>query len=109
MSDLDELLDAAIAKARMIYTESMRPDIEATNRELREAVKEAFKEAGWEESSSLESRLLGCKVILRRPLQLRPEWMVKNGIDYNMITDVSLLPPREEYEAAKRASVLEEE
>ena len=49
MSDLDEKLDNAIAKARMVYTESMQPDMDATNRELRESVKQVFKDAGWHE------------------------------------------------------------
>lgn len=44
---LDEKLDSAIASARMYYTKSMQPDIQATNRALKEAVKQAFVEAGW--------------------------------------------------------------
>lgn len=97
MEDLDRKLEEILLSmewCHAVKTDSLRATMPK--------IKQAFKEAGWVEPQTLEYQ-----VVYRPSPKLNPEWMVKNNIDYDTITDPTILPPRAEYEAAKKAAGLE--
>jgi hypothetical protein len=116
MSDLDEKLKGVVdgfivdlakqyetASPRMQQTLTDNPAAEEYWDGLVSQIKQAFTDDGWVDTNDVQFKL-----IYNSSPVLNPEWMVKHGIDYNSILDVSILPPLADYEAAKRASGLDD-